>query len=71
MPLFGFDDTMSSLAFQPDRTNVTASDLQAAWNPIEFPNIHVFSYLGLDPGINVRVVYETALVVEYLTGLPP
>jgi hypothetical protein len=70
LPLFGFDDTMSPLAFQPDGTNVTAGDMQAVWTPSDFPNIHAFSYLGVDPGINQRVVNETALVVEYLNGLP-
>jgi hypothetical protein len=69
-PLFGFDDTMSPLAFQPDGTNVTRSAMEATWAAMFAPNIHAFSYVATSPGISQRVVNETATVVEYLNDLP-
>jgi hypothetical protein len=32
--------------------------------------IHAFSYFGASPGINRRVVNETAAIVVYLNELP-
>jgi hypothetical protein len=32
-------------------------------------NIHAFSYFGTTPGIDQRVINETAAVVEYLNNL--
>jgi hypothetical protein len=70
-PLFGLDDTTSPLAFQPDGVHVTAGDMAPTFgiNGGDF-NIHAFSYFGASPGINQRVVNETAAVVEYLNDLP-
>jgi hypothetical protein len=62
MPVFGFDEAASPLAFKPDG--------QPTGIPNDFPNLHSFSYGGTQPSISRRVVNETAAVVEYLNALP-
>jgi hypothetical protein len=71
MPLFAFSDVSSALAFQPDATFVAPADTAVTFNTHggQF-NIHAFSYFGASPGINQRVVNETAAVVAYLNQLP-
>jgi hypothetical protein len=70
LPLFSLDDTTGPLAFQPDGTSVTEADMTATFGTQFGLNIHAFSYFGTLPGINQRVVNETAAVVEYLNDLP-
>jgi hypothetical protein len=73
VPEFSLDDRTSPLAFQPDGTSVVAADMTPTFNSssgIASLNLHAFSYVGRDPGINQRVVNETASVVEYLNHLP-
>ena len=57
------------LAFQPDGTSVTQADMAATFSTPFGLNIHAFSYFGNLPGIDQRVVNETAAVVEYLNDL--
>jgi hypothetical protein len=73
MRLLSFDDTRSSLAFQPDGTSVAPGDMAATFSAADGPfgvNIHAFSYVGASPAISQRVVNETAAIVEYLNHLP-
>jgi hypothetical protein len=67
-----FDDTRNPMAFQPDGTNVTPSDMAATYGdfPPLFVHIHAFSYVDTAPDISQRVVNETAWVVEYLNRVP-
>lgn len=69
MPMFSFDDTTSPLSFVPDGKSVTSADM-AITGGTDSSNIHAFSYFDKSPGINRRVVNETAAVVEYLNDLP-
>ncbi len=69
MPVFSFNDTTSPLAFVPDGKSVTSADMALVVSEGMF-NIHAFSYFDDAPGINQRVVNETAAVVEYLNDLP-
>jgi hypothetical protein len=74
MPLLSFNDTTSTLSFQPDGVHVTPSDMAITFRAGDAPfgvNIHVFSYVGTSPAISQRVVNETAAVVEYLDNVPP
>ena len=71
MPVFSLDDTASALAFHPDGTSVTASEMMRTFSTSSIQlNIHAISYVGQTPAINQRVVNETASVVEYLNKLP-
>jgi len=71
-PLFMLDDRTSPLAFQPDGKSVLAADMTPTYGQAVAGelNIHAFSYLGQSPGINQRVVNETAAIVQYLNDLP-
>jgi hypothetical protein len=73
IPKYGFYDTASPMAFQPDGTNVTRADMAATYNPLGAfgLNVHAFSYRETSPNISQRVVNETAAVVEYVNGLSP
>jgi len=70
MPVFSFDDTTSPAAFSPDGTFVTSADMAIPAPAEGLLNIHAFSYFNRTPGINRRVVNETAAVVEYLNQYP-
>ena len=44
-------------------------ELTPTFSTVNGFNVHAFSYLDRDPGINRRVVNETAAVVEFLNQL--
>jgi hypothetical protein len=54
--------------FEPDGELLSANELEPTFeNEQTFTNVHAFSYLGHNVGINQRTVNESAAVVSYLS----
>jgi hypothetical protein len=68
-PQFGLTPTGNANAFQADKAFVNAREMlqTTSFMPTAM-NVHAFSYLGKDAGINFRTINETAAVVTYLNG---
>lgn len=67
-PLFGMVEAQNPNAFQPDGVYVLASEMAPQFDATGAFNVHAFSYVGSDPGINQRTVNETAAIVAYLNA---
>jgi hypothetical protein len=69
-PTYGLVEQGNPNAFAPDARFVLPGEMAAAYREQFGFNVHAFSYDGQSPGINQRVVNETAAVVDYLNTLP-
>jgi hypothetical protein len=67
-PLFGMVEAQNPNAFKPDGVYVLASETAPRFDATGSFNVHAFSYVGTDPGINQRTVNETAAIVAYLNA---
>ena len=65
-PVYSLDEATAPDAFTADGVYVLASELQPTMALDGSLNIHSLSYVGQSPGINQRVVNETAAIVAYL-----
>ncbi len=65
-PIYSLDEASAPDAFTADGVYVLASELQPTMALDGGLNIHSLSYVGQSPGINQRVVNETAAIVAYL-----
>ena len=66
---YGLDEATDPNAFTVGDAGVLPEELTPTFSTVNGFNVHAFSYLERDPGINRRVVNETAAVVEFLNGL--